>query len=90
MLDILYGHHGQVVALFCIAHKLVDGIGHPGDELAGLLLLLGESLCCNVIDTFKIEQGLIGIRSLGQSIGEEEDGGAGEYLCNAGAAAGED
>ena len=78
--DILDGHHGQVVTLFGITHKLVDGLGHLGNELARLLLLLGKSLRGYIVDALHLELGMVGIHGLCQSIGKEEDGGACEYL----------
>ena len=72
LFDILYAHHGQIVALFCIAHELVDGIGHQGDELVGLLLLLGESLDCHIVNAIHLELFIFDIHRLGQSVGEEE------------------
>ena len=79
--DILYGHHSQVVALFSVAHELMDSFGHLGNNLAGFLLLVGQCKSCYVVDTLHLELGVVDIHCLSESVGEEEDGGAGEYLC---------
>lgn len=80
LLYVLYGHHRQVITLLSIAHKLMDGLCHQTDKLLRLLLLLGESLYGHIVDTFHLKQLKVGTRRLGQSIGEEEDGGVSIYL----------
>ena len=42
--NILYRHHGEIVTLLCIAHELMDSLGHLGYELARLMLLMGEGM----------------------------------------------
>ena len=78
--NVLNGHHGEVVALVGIAHELVDSLGHPGDELSGLLLLITECLGGHVVDTLHLELVLTSIHCFCESVGEEEDSGAWEYL----------
>ena len=81
LLEKLYGHHGQVVALLGIANELVDGFGHPGNQLVGLMLAAVECTAGHVGDALHLELGLVGIHSLGESVGKEEDGGAAVDLC---------
>ena len=48
LFDILYGHHRQVVTLFGIAHKLVDGISHCFYQVVwsfGRLVVWGSNIC---------------------------------------------
>ena len=75
LFDILYAHHGQVVALFGIAHKLVDGLDHLVDELVGFLLLGGECSDSHIVDALHLELFIFGIHRLGEAVGEEQDGG---------------
>ena len=81
LLNVLYGHHRQVVALLRIAHKLTDGFFHQADKLSRFLFLLGKRLSCHLADTLHAELFLVGIHSLGQSVGKEEDGGSREDMC---------
>ena len=74
--EVLYGHHGEVVALLCLAYKLVDGGGHLTDEGTGLVTAMGEGLGCYVMDALQLELGIVAIHSLGEAVGEKEDGGA--------------
>ncbi len=80
LLDVLDGHHRQVVALFGIAHKLVYGLGHLLDEVSRLLLMVGEDMHGHIIDTLHLELGFVGVHGLRQSVGIEEDCGAGKDL----------
>ena len=77
----MYSHHGQVVALLGIAHELMDSIGHTGYQLVGILLLIGQGTDSHVVDTFHLELIVFAIHRLGESIGEEQDGGACEDAC---------
>jgi len=74
------GHHRQVVALIGIADEPMHGLGHPVDEQARFLLLLRKGLDGHIVDTLHAELGMVGIHCLGQSVGKEEDGRAGEDL----------
>ena len=74
--DILYSHHGEIITLLCIAHELMDSLGHLGYELARLMLLMGEGTQSHFFDTIHLELHIISIHSFCQSIGKEEDGGA--------------
>ena len=78
--DVLDTHHREVVALLGIAHKGVNGIGHPLDDLPGLVLLAGQCLEGRFFHTLHLELILVCIHSLGQTVGEEEDGSASEDL----------
>ena len=79
--DILDGHHRQVVALLGIADELADSVGHEGNELSGLLLSVRQCLHGHVVDTRHLELLLDSVHRLGEAVGEEENGGSGEYLC---------
>ena len=79
--NVLYGHHGQVIALLGITDKLVDCFGHLADELLRFQMLLGKGLRGHIRHTFHLELRLISIHSFRQSVGEEEDGGTGKDLC---------
>ena len=80
LLDVLYSHHCQVVALFGIAHELVNGLCHHFDYLLWRLLLAGESLRSDLIDALHSELCMIDILGLCQTVCKEEYGGACENL----------
>ena len=82
LLDILYCHHRQVIALLGITHELVNGIGHLLYEHAGFMLLVHTSTCGYLCDTFHLKLFTVAIHGFGQSVGEKEDGGTDKNLSH--------
>ena len=79
--DILYGHHGQVVTLFGVTDELVYGLSHLTDQQTGFLLMVSKRTHSNFVDALLQEHVFIGIHSLRESVGKEEDGGVSGELC---------
>ena len=75
LLLILYGQHGEVVALFGLPYEVVDGIGHQLYECGGLVLSSPEQGLCHADDAVVAKLGVEDVLGLVESIGVEEDGG---------------
>ena len=54
----------------------MNGLGHLFDELSRLYSLLCEGLIGYLVDTVHLEQLIIDVHGLGQSVGEEQDSSA--------------
>ena len=68
------GQHGQIVALLGIAHKCVDCLGDCSQDL---LRLLAVACSKNSFHALQSKQLPLCVHRLGQSVGIEEEGGAG-------------
>ena len=70
--SILYGHHRQVVALFCVAHKLFDGLFHGLYDVQRVVVLAVVYLLGSGQHALVVEEFATAIGGLCQSVGIEE------------------